>query len=255
MNQIKALADRFVVELRSEITSEEFLEVCRRNSDPEQPKGVCASHDFCDANMTMHRAFVAVVGREPIIDESAISGADTALWNAAWDYAHETKLRERQSIEYVDRMGFRVEIEEDDGDVINFYPAGGGFLHRMPREKFFEAFSEAPSRTLRRGLVDADWFSEDDLPLSCWSDGSSWNGWSMPHFERAAVEELIRQSQSEELSPMRWDGDAVIVHDSQDNEDVRVEPTTMPNGEKAWAIGAGWWCWNRVRFDDEEENP
>lgn len=251
MNQIKTLADRFVTELRSEITAEDFLEVCRRNSDPTQPKGVCASHDFCDANMTMHRAFEIVIGREPIIDETAIGQADTALWNAAWDYAHATKLSGRR-VEYQDEKGQRVEIDDDDGEFVTFFPAGGGFQCRLPHEKFHETFSEAPARTMRRGLVDADWFGEDDMPLPCWSDGSCWNGWSQPHFERAAVEELIRQSQSEELCPMRWDGDAVIVHDSQDNEDVRIDPTTMPNGEKAWAIGAGWWCWNRVRFDDEE---
>ena len=42
----------------------------------------CASHDFCDANVSMHDAFVAVTGREPLETDS-----DIALWGKAWDRA------------------------------------------------------------------------------------------------------------------------------------------------------------------------
>lgn len=44
---------------------------------------VCATHDFCDANMVMAEAFKNVFGREVDINDDA----DTDLWNTAWDLA------------------------------------------------------------------------------------------------------------------------------------------------------------------------
>lgn len=43
----------------------------------------CPSHDHCDANEVMDKAFVAVVGREMDCE----SDSDIALWNAAWNLA------------------------------------------------------------------------------------------------------------------------------------------------------------------------
>lgn len=52
-------------------------------------EGVCASHDFCDANMPMSDAFEAVMGRPPLVapDGTQAHEDDCKLWSAAWNIA------------------------------------------------------------------------------------------------------------------------------------------------------------------------
>jgi hypothetical protein len=98
MSQVIQLADHFVRALRNHLDPEQFAEVCQKNSTPEYAGGVCASHDYCDANMVMAVAFVEVVGRDMIMDggDSPQEQADQALWNAAWAFAKDTQLCVRQ---------------------------------------------------------------------------------------------------------------------------------------------------------------
>lgn len=102
--QIAALGERFIAELKRALTSREFKEVVRRNATPEyENSSSCASHDFCDANMVMEAAFIAVMGREPSFglgtfsESSAEEEADAALWNEAWEWATEHGLRKNRS--------------------------------------------------------------------------------------------------------------------------------------------------------------
>ncbi len=57
-------------------------EVNRLNREEYGPN-VCASHDFCDANMPMAEAFESLFGREPDL----ISDTDFNIWAEAWDLA------------------------------------------------------------------------------------------------------------------------------------------------------------------------
>jgi hypothetical protein len=255
MNQIQELADKFVRNLRESLTPEQFAEMCQKNSTPEYQGGVCASHDYVDANMVMLDAFEDVVGRRMVMDggDSPIEQADRALWNAAWEYAHATKLRVQPVLEYEDSEGHRVTISSDDGATVEFYTSGGGFARKLARSRFFEIFKPAAAPTWRRGQVDGDWM-ENGETLPCWSDGSLWNGWSMPFFPREAVDKLIAQSEAESIYPMRWEGDTVVMYDEQDDEAVRVTPITMPDGLPAWPVGSGWWCWNSIQYEGENND-
>lgn len=49
--------------------------------------GVCASHDYCDANMPMAAAFESVMGRPALPDDGPMSDDDMRLWNEAWAIA------------------------------------------------------------------------------------------------------------------------------------------------------------------------
>ena len=95
------IADAFANIIRDWLTAAEWAEMQARNVDDSD--GVCASHDFCDANMAMAEAFETVTGREPAfgydtladgspVDPAAATQADAdcALWSAAWIIA---KLR------------------------------------------------------------------------------------------------------------------------------------------------------------------
>lgn len=79
--QIEAIGALFVEQLRADLTPEQFAEMQNLNSTADD--GVCHSHDYCDANMTMADAFEQVVGRE--IDTQ--DDDDRALWSSAWRYA------------------------------------------------------------------------------------------------------------------------------------------------------------------------
>ena len=75
--KVRKLARAFASELESEIGAANIKTVTRRNATPDYA-GACASHDFCDANMTMERACLAAFGDGEL---------DVATWNAAWDFA------------------------------------------------------------------------------------------------------------------------------------------------------------------------
>lgn len=88
---IEDLARTFVKELRAAIGEEKFAEVVARNAAELNPD-VCASHDFCDANMVMDAAF-KTFGVDPLeygyTEEDGMSQEVCDLWNRAWDRGKE----------------------------------------------------------------------------------------------------------------------------------------------------------------------
>jgi hypothetical protein len=80
-----ALAACFARRLRSELTAAQMTKVVNRNR--AQPDADwCASHDFCDANMTMLAAFSEALGREPDLEDQR----DLDTMNSAWSIARAT---------------------------------------------------------------------------------------------------------------------------------------------------------------------
>lgn len=77
-----SLANTFSTVLRQWLTAEQMRQVVERNRATGN-EALCASHDFCDANMAMHEAFETVLGHEP----DGESGEDAELWNTAWTAA------------------------------------------------------------------------------------------------------------------------------------------------------------------------
>lgn len=85
---VERLARTFSGILAHDFTKEQMLEMIAKNktNDPD----CCASHDYCDANMTMDDAFRIVMGRSAVpnlLDESPEADADLNLWNHAWNMA------------------------------------------------------------------------------------------------------------------------------------------------------------------------
>jgi hypothetical protein len=71
------------------LTPAELEEVRRRNIEPQQEPGICATHDFCNADEAMAQAFWRVMRR----DVDAASQTDVALWGAAWWIARSVEFR------------------------------------------------------------------------------------------------------------------------------------------------------------------
>lgn len=78
---VKALAVGFAKGLRRTI-GHEVADVVRRNAAETDP-GVCHSHDFCDANVVMDRAYKRVLGDSYL----NFGPKEQDLWDAAWDKA------------------------------------------------------------------------------------------------------------------------------------------------------------------------
>lgn len=74
------------------LSADEFADMLKRNAT--YGEGICASHDFCDANMPMANAFESVVGRPALEapDGTAEHEADCVLWSRAWTVAKRQHL-------------------------------------------------------------------------------------------------------------------------------------------------------------------
>lgn len=94
-DQTKALAAAFAAILKEWASPEEWVTMRRANAGYSDPT-LCASHDFCDANMAMDEAFdklgIAAPGDEGCEDGTPEHEAACALWNAAWAMAKKECL-------------------------------------------------------------------------------------------------------------------------------------------------------------------
>jgi Fe-S cluster biosynthesis and repair protein YggX len=92
----RAVAAQFAKELHKELDAEQIAEINRLNATPEyKERGLCATHNFCDANMPMLAAFCKVLARDFTFYNDDMPGSekqneiDTDIMNAAWDVARE----------------------------------------------------------------------------------------------------------------------------------------------------------------------
>lgn len=91
--KVTALAGAFADVVHEWTTPEQFEEIKKRNRT--YGEGICATHDFFDANMAMEDAFRRTFGRNPWLGSDVEEGrcsendsdVDLAYWNAAWDQA------------------------------------------------------------------------------------------------------------------------------------------------------------------------
>lgn len=81
------IAFAFCALIHDDLDAAHLSEAIHRNRR-ETDKGVCHTHDFCDANMTMDAAFKAAMGRAiELGEETETSRADHLLWGEAWNIA------------------------------------------------------------------------------------------------------------------------------------------------------------------------
>lgn len=76
--------------IRQWLTQEQRLQVDAANDT--KTDNSCATHNYCDSNMAMLEAFVAVHGREPVLQ----SDADIGLMNEAWGWAIDANFADEQ---------------------------------------------------------------------------------------------------------------------------------------------------------------
>ncbi len=87
---VTRLAREFYLTVVRSLTRGELRQVRRRNL--AYGPGVCATHDFCDANELMDCAFYHVVGHSICEGDDGLADPDAVLWGAAWDLAKKDYL-------------------------------------------------------------------------------------------------------------------------------------------------------------------
>jgi hypothetical protein len=87
--QVEVIASNFHMRLKAVLKAHEWDEMRKANRQYVDTD-VCASHDYCDANVYMGEAFEMTVGREP----DPASRHDADLWSRAWKLAHRMYLTE-----------------------------------------------------------------------------------------------------------------------------------------------------------------
>lgn len=84
--QVYLIGYIFARTVKAGLTVDEYAQMRRDNAS--NVAGVCASHDFFDANMIMDDAFSDVKGRSCVGDHG-VSEADAETWNRAWEIARD----------------------------------------------------------------------------------------------------------------------------------------------------------------------
>jgi len=87
MSEVKILGKAFAAVLKEWLTDEQFQEMKDWNGQ-NRDNPCCASHDYCDANIAMHEAFLKT-GIAKTEDEIF---NNITLWNGAWAHARQEGL-------------------------------------------------------------------------------------------------------------------------------------------------------------------
>ena len=69
--------------LRRDLGRDVMIEIVGKNGTKEYAGNICATHDYCDANVVMAEAFNNLCGR--VIELERVE--DMRLWSEAWGYA------------------------------------------------------------------------------------------------------------------------------------------------------------------------
>lgn len=138
---ITEAARRFTKVLHQWLTFEQMQRVRELNLTYEA--GVCASHDFCDANMAMDEAWNSL-GIDPLETEkiseteSCMSDAMVTAWNMAWDIARGCEFDTAEIDQWLERrkeaaveaalnaacLSIQVYIGQDDGGPASLFFSG-----------------------------------------------------------------------------------------------------------------------------------
>lgn len=157
---------------------------------------------------------------------------------------------------YVDASGNRYETNNPDDPRVMVWPQGGGAHANVPHKQFHAAFTrEAQPPAWRAGTVTAEWFATDDGPgkaYPCWSNGEVWNGWGMPAFTKATIDEMLVDSAPDRFTEtVTWVDGKLMVYDPQEEETYTIDPITIPGiAEPLYSLGAGSWTWDAVKFKE-----
>jgi len=177
--------------------------------------------------------------------------------------------------------------------VVEFHPLAGGWTSKATTENFLKHYEHIPEEVMRevlrswsRIMVDTD---SMDAPIPAWSNGTLWNGWQVPYFERQAIEQAIANGALDcehtkvvllddaALEILSIDGTIPVSHDwtgiveelraggevyEREIEGCVLEASLCLSTEievdgaklEVFAVGNGW-CWNLAEAPEATGKP
>ena len=146
--------------------------------------------------------------------------------------------------------GFYEVSTESDGRIA-IWPQGGGFQRLLSAEDFTSQYVVVPALVMRRGTVTAEFLAED-VVLPCFSDGSAWNRWGMPRFDKETTLKIV--ALMPDLSYNEATGIITLQFVGEEPEDYRPHTITCESkAVEVYEIGGGW-TWDSVKFPETEED-
>ena len=144
-------------------------------------------------------------------------------------------------------------LSEENGEVV-FFPKGGGFQHRVPADQFHANHTlqtDPPAFTAY--LFGADWM-EGTLVVGFSQEDMRWNGWAMPFFTKTSADLLCGVMSGLTYNEANDSYDMASEDEELDQFGSEVIDVPGIGRVKVYAIGAGYWCWDRwdVREDIED---
>lgn len=145
------------------------------------------------------------------------------------------------------------EISAGSDGQVAIWPQGGGFQRDLSQAQFTEQYAVAPALVMRQGTVTAEFLAED-LVLPSYSDGTCWNGWGRPRFDKETALQLV--ALMPDLSYNESTGVITLQFVGEDPEDYRLHTISCEGMQiDVYEIGGGW-TWDSVKFlEAGEEDP
>lgn len=126
---------------------------------------------------------------------------------------------------------FVVRVGEVKDGVVSFASEGGGRVHEASAEKFGADFevetpdARAKRLTYEKGAVTLESWGYD-YQLPAWLNGSYWNGWLMPAFEKQDLLDALAKNMLYGAF-FHEEGDAFIVLESGGEEMPSFDPVVL----------------------------
>jgi predicted NBD/HSP70 family sugar kinase len=86
---ITALAIEFSRGINRYLTPDQLAEAIAKNQTPDYNEGICATHDYIDANEVMSEAFTTITGKEVDVQNDI----DRDLWSKAWSLSKANNFK------------------------------------------------------------------------------------------------------------------------------------------------------------------
>ncbi len=149
-----------------------------------------------------------------------------------------------------------VELAWRNEEVVAFFPAGGGFQHRMPTARFDATHRVVSSAELEECAPYAGTFDIDGMfgGLPGYACGRRWNGWACPYFPRESCDRIVAAIGNGAHFDEETETYLLPEEDASGTpggfERYPAEHITVAGARvRVWAIGSGAWTW------EEESAP
>jgi hypothetical protein len=131
-------------------------------------------------------------------------------------------------------------VIERTAEHVRFTAQGGGIVRMLSVSEFDDQFTQTELPPYAPGIATGDWLPDGTI-FPCFYNGTHWNSWRMPQFERDVGLQLC-----EHMPDLRYDEhlDAFFIGDEDGECEFRAEQISVDGRTiTVYPIGAGFWCW------------